>query len=169
MNTPMMWPGVRQPVAVAADAARIEPGDEVIGVSVGDKHRAYHLHALDNPGRQVVNDLLGDVPVTVTYSDRANHVSVFTGPNKGKPLDMGIGGWLQGRMAVTLNQILYDQETGAATNPGVNSYVVPRYEFVRVSWQEWRAAHPDTDIYLGAPPNLAPPGGDQKTKGGTSS
>jgi hypothetical protein len=156
LNTPMMWPGVRQPVAVAVDAAQVEPDDEVIGVSAGGKHRAYLIRALNNLSQQVINDLLGDVPVTVTYSDRADHVSVFTGPMKGKPLDMGFGGWIQGRMVVTLNQLLYDQETGMSSNPTVNSYTLPRHESVRMTWQQWHTAHPDTDIYLGDTPNGAP-------------
>jgi hypothetical protein len=149
MSTPMVWPGVRQPIAVSAGEAQIEDEAEVIGVSAGGSSRAYLVRAFNNPATQVVNDLLGDVPISVTFCDRTRHAAVFTGPANGKPLEMSFGGWMQGRMVVVLNQSFYEQKSGASTNANLNPYVLPAHDCVQTTWKAWRAAHPDTDIYLG--------------------
>src|SRR5438105_7303951 len=93
MSTPFIVPGIDRPAAVPADEADLDANTEVIGVVVGGKARAYVLAALRGPMHHVVNDVLGADPVTVTYSDRADCVRVFTGPAAGRPLDFGLGGW----------------------------------------------------------------------------
>src|SRR5947208_2927435 len=64
----------------------------VIGVSAGGRHRAYVLQAFLLNEARIANDLLGEVPVTVTYCDLSDCVRVFTGPGKGR-LRVALGGW----------------------------------------------------------------------------
>jgi hypothetical protein len=148
-STPMIWPGVRQPAATPADAAIVAADAEVIGVSVGTNHRAYLVRALNNPSTQVVNDLLGDTPITIAYCDRTRRARAFTGPRNSPPLDMMFGGWVRGKMVVALNQFFYDQDSGRSTNPEMNDSALPLYPCEQTTWEAWRAAHPTTDIYVG--------------------
>jgi hypothetical protein len=48
----------------AADA-QMAPADRVIGVSIGDDHRAYSTAQLSS--HEVVNDTIGGIPVAVTW------------------------------------------------------------------------------------------------------
>jgi len=45
--------------------AQMAPSDRVIGVSIGDDHRAYSTAQLSS--HEVVNDTIGGVPVAVTW------------------------------------------------------------------------------------------------------
>ncbi len=51
------------------------PGDRVIGVTLGGQARAYPLIVLN--WHEIVNDTLGGVPITVTYSPLCDAVAVF--------------------------------------------------------------------------------------------
>ena len=53
---------------MSRDEARLASGVSVVGVSVGDQHRAYPLYVLKN--HQVVNDRVGDVPAEGLTQDR---------------------------------------------------------------------------------------------------
>jgi hypothetical protein len=154
-STPMVWPGVRQPAAKSVDDAGIADDAEVVGISVGTRHRAYLVRALDNPSTQVVNDVLGETPVTIAYCERTRRARAFTGPQDGKPLDMMFGGWIGSKMVVALNQFFYDQETGRSTSPEMNDSALPIYPCEQTTWKTWRAAHPTTDIYVGGPAEQA--------------
>ena len=52
-------------VTGAEAAAQMAPADRVIGVSVGDDHRAYSTSQLSS--HEVVNDTIGGIPVAVTW------------------------------------------------------------------------------------------------------
>jgi hypothetical protein len=52
-------------VTGAVAEAQMAPSDRVIGVSIGDDHRAYSTAQLSS--HEVVNDTIGGVPVAVTW------------------------------------------------------------------------------------------------------
>ena len=52
-------------VSAAEADAQLAPEDLVLGVSVGDDHRAYGVAFLSS--REVVNDVIGGVPLAVTW------------------------------------------------------------------------------------------------------
>jgi hypothetical protein len=54
--------------------------DLVIGVALKDTARAYPLKFLAAPGQEVVNDRLGDEPVTVTWNPALRSAVVFHNP-----------------------------------------------------------------------------------------
>jgi hypothetical protein len=149
-------PAVRHPPVVPAGEAGLADGAAVIGLSEGGRHRAYVLAGLAPVDRHVLNDTLGGRPVTVTYCDRTGRAAVFTGPPGGEPLDVAVGGWDGGTAAgcllLRVGPVWYRQDTGAAVGGGPDGrFPYPRHAFVRTTWGEWRAAHPDTDVYLGPP------------------
>jgi len=91
----------------------------------------------------VVNDLIERVPVTVTYCDLRNCVRAFTTATESDdPLAIRVRG--------------FDDRDGLLLE--INGDVVPQAsETVSIerlavelsTWKDWKAAHPDTDIYLG--------------------
>ena len=60
-------PAIDRPVFVRADSAGyfVKPGDQVIGIAGNGVAKAYPIELLN--GREVVNDVLDDQPVTVTW------------------------------------------------------------------------------------------------------
>jgi hypothetical protein len=139
--TPFIRPGIRQPPTVPADAATIEPDDMIIGVSVGNVHRAYVSAAMSSVETHVINDLIGGVPVSVAFCDRTRCARAFTAKDRINPLEIELGGWSGDQMWLRVDgQML-----------GLNSDDIP-YEQVTVetcTWSQWKEDHPDTDVFVG--------------------
>src|SRR5438132_1440079 len=68
--TPFFYPGINEPPTVPAAQATLADDEEVIGVSVDGRSRAYCTSAFLGPQRHVVNDMLFDRPITVPFWDR---------------------------------------------------------------------------------------------------
>jgi hypothetical protein len=132
-----------------------QPADSapVIGVSAAGRHRAYLLQAFLRADRHVYNDLLGDVPVSVTYCDLDDCTKVFTGPAQDRPLDIAVGGADASRprkMLLRAGSKLYWQDTRKALEGDpADSFPYTEIQFERTTWGQWRKAHPDTELYTG--------------------
>ena len=144
---------VRQPAVVSAEEAGLKDDDEVIGVSAEGRHRAYLLSALLPLGGHVVNDLVGEVPVTVAYCDRSDCTKVFTSPSGAPAHNMTVGGWDNrfGGQALLLRIGFsrYRQDNQELVAGDVKPFPYAPSDFVRTTWGRWRQEHPDTDVYLG--------------------
>jgi hypothetical protein len=129
---------------------------EVIGVSAAGRHRAYVLQALLRPDSHVVNDLLDNVPFTVTYCDLSDCVRVFTAPQRGRPLDIAVGGsdaQQAKKMLLRIGSTRYWQDTGLPLKDNASApFPYVKTHFERTTWGKWRKAHPDTDVYVGKEP-----------------
>ena len=151
-------PGIVRPPVVAAADASLDDGEPVIGVIAGNKHRAYRLRALAvDRGSHIVNDVLGDVPISVTHCDLRRCTRLFTADTHGEPLPLSQGGLRDGKMLLKWDGRRYDQETAAplvASSPPLPYVSIPAEE---TTWGQWRQAHPDTDVYVDPPP-LPPEG-----------
>jgi hypothetical protein len=123
----------------------------VIGVSAGGKHRAYPLRLVVRREQHVLNDLMGYTAVTVTYCDLDNCVRVFGEANRRKALDVDIGGADPSRprkMVIRVGTDLFWQDTGLPFEEGSRRrFPYERIEYERTTWGQWRAAHPDSDVY----------------------
>lgn len=163
MSTPLLMPGIRLPPSVPAGAAGLDDAEAVIGVSAGGKERAYLVSAFGRVPNQVVNDLLGDVPVTVTHDARAGHTVVYTSDQRGAPLDLGVAGQDGGRLVLYAGRFFFFQESGQGLNPAAfDDFAYPTLPFERMSWRAWREAHGETDAYVGLPELSLPPGRDPR-------
>ncbi len=60
-------PAILEPEFVGADIADqwMEPGEQVLGLSINGEHRAYSVPLLSR--HEIVNDVVGGVPVAVTW------------------------------------------------------------------------------------------------------
>jgi hypothetical protein len=149
-------PVVQLPPVFRADKIRLRDKTQVIGVSAGRRHRAYLIEALVPLETHVVNDLLGEMPVTVSFCDRKECVRVFADQNAHAPLAVSVGGWVSdrkskaGSMLLRVGEDLYRQDVAQPVDghaAGPFPYVTIPFE--RTSWKEWYGAHPDTDVYVG--------------------
>jgi hypothetical protein len=143
--------GLRTPATRTADRAALAESEEVIGVEVGGRARAYRLGALKDRSRHVVNDVVAGVPVSVTYCDLNECVRAFSGAPGGEPLDVAVGGMKGNRMVLAVAGRYVFQDSGEPIDTGARRAALPCGPFpaARVSWRSWREAHPDTDVYVG--------------------
>src|SRR5262249_13987536 len=155
-------PGVCQPPTRTADDAGLRDDAEVIGVCAGGHSRAYYVGAMARPERHVINDVLGDQPVTATFCDRTRCSRVFAGTPGEGPLDVGVAGWMSNSLALRVGGEDYSQKTGRCLSRVWGGRIpYEEHPHVRTTWKEWRQAHPDTDVYVGplaAGPAPASPG-----------
>ncbi len=143
--------GLQKPQTLPATAAKLADGDEVIGLLVNGKPRAYWLKALKYPPWHIVNDVVVGVPVSVTYCDRTDCTRVYTSGQSSTPLDVNLAGLYGSEMVVKVGSVLYFQETGKPFEPGAGVPSLPYadYPWERTSWREWRQRHPETDVFIG--------------------
>ncbi|MGP0063554.1 MAG: DUF3179 domain-containing (seleno)protein [Isosphaeraceae bacterium] len=147
----------KPPVVRASETTLIRPDDYVIGVIVGGKARAYRLLSFDDESGHHVNDLVGDVPVSVTYCNISHCVRVYTDASKHEPLDVEVSGLMNGKMIVKLGGILYFNQSGVPVEPAKNPPPIP-YDLITpyfMTWKDWKHLHPDTEVFEGKPTAVA--------------
>lgn len=113
----------------------------LVGVVVGQEPRAYLLYAMRGMSSHVVNDLIADTPVSVTYCDKADCARVFTSERSGEPLDLWLGGWMKQQMAVWLNERMYVQKS--------SEIPLDDLPFERTTWGDWKTRHSSTLVFTG--------------------
>jgi len=138
------------------DDPRFEPVDEVDWISddeavlslrVGEVERAYPIRIM--AWHEIVNDVIDDVPVAVTYCPLCNSAVAFDRRVDGEVLDFGTSGSLYLSALV-----MYDRQTetlwthfdGRAvigTMVGTDLEVLP---VATVSWRDFRDANPDGEV-----------------------
>jgi hypothetical protein len=143
-------PGIREPRAVPAADAGLGDDEPVVGVQAGGRARAYRVGALSmGQATHVVNDVLGGVPVSVTYCNMHHCARTFTGAAAGGPLALSQGGLVTGSMVLRAGGRRYRQDSGAALDPDAPPFPYAAYPREETTWGQWRRAHPDSDVYLG--------------------
>ena len=147
-------PGVTRPPTASAERASLRGDEEVIGVVVGGRARAYRLGALEVRTNHVVNDLIGGTPISVTYCDISRCLRVYTEPTMNTPLDIEVGGLHVvdgGEMVLKVAGKYYFQRSGLALGVGPGSGLLPYglIEPARTTWREWVRRHPETDVFEG--------------------
>ncbi len=156
----IVWGGVRvdgipaldQPAFIAADeASYLAPEDKVFGVAINGDVRAYPLRILD--WHEMANDVVGGVPVSLTYCTLCGAAILFEGRVEGRatPFTFGSSGLLY-----RSNKLMYDRETGSLWNQFTGRPVVgpltgsditlDLLPIELTSWADWRARHPGTRV-----------------------
>ncbi len=98
-------PSIDDPVFVSvAEAADLPETEPVIGFAVGDDRRAYPLRILI--WHEIVNDVVGGVPVAVTFCPLCNAAIVFDRRVDGETLEFGTTGKLRNS-----DLVMYDRQT----------------------------------------------------------
>ena len=142
-------PAVDHPqyLSVADADGWLEPREPVAVIEAGGHVRAYPIQVLT--WHEIVNDQLGDLPVTVTFCPLCNTAIAFDRRFDDQVLDFGTTGRLY-----YSNLIMYDRQTETwwqqATGEGIaGAYAGSRLRFVplaMVSWEDFKASFPDGDV-----------------------
>jgi len=151
-------PAVQQPPALPAQKAALDEDTPVVGVVAGGRARAYLVEAFEHgPASHVVNDAIGEVPVSVTHCDISGCTRVFTGAAAGGVPDLSCGGVRGYRLVLKSDGHLYRQDTGESLDEGGPPFPYGAYPAEVTQWGAWRQAHPGTDVYMGAVDEATPP------------
>jgi len=142
-------PAIDEPKFVSVEEADawLKPQEPVVLVQVGDDARAYPIQIL--MWHEIVNDTVGEVPVTVTYCPLCNTGIAFERTFEGQVLDFGTTGRLH-----FSNLIMYDRQTETwwqqATGEGiVGEFTGRQLAFVpapMISWGDFKATYPDGKV-----------------------
>ena len=98
-------PSIDDPQFVEASAiSNLQPDEPVISLKIGDDARAYPLGILI--WHEIVNDIVGGQPVTITYCPLCNSAMVFERNVNGRILDFGTTGKLRNS-----DLVMYDRQT----------------------------------------------------------
>ncbi|MGD8969590.1 MAG: DUF3179 domain-containing (seleno)protein, partial [Anaerolineae bacterium] len=142
-------PAIDAPRFVSVEEADewLEPQEPVILVEVGDVEKAYPIQIL--MWHEIVNDVIGDTPVAVTFCPLCNTGIAFERTFDGQVLDFGTTGRLR-----FSNLVMYDRQTETwwqqATGEAIaGEFTGRRLTFVpaaMVAWEDFKEAHPDADV-----------------------
>ncbi len=98
-------PSIDDPKFISVGSIRdIDPREPVIGVEIGGEAKAYPLRVL--VWHEIVNDIVGGIPVVVTYCPLCNAAIVFDRRAAGRALEFGTTGKLR-----KSDLVMYDRAT----------------------------------------------------------
>jgi Protein of unknown function (DUF3179) len=138
------------PRTYAVDQVSLADYEEVLGISAGNKCRAYLVRAMNGqPNVHVVDDLLDGIPVSIAHCDRTRCTKVFSGDKKGTILRLSYGGFVNDQMLIHVNGVNYYQESLQPVIRNQAEFPLQEFKFEETTWKKWKTAHPDTDIYVG--------------------
>ena len=141
-------PSIDNPVFAGIDESRfMSDSDTVVGVEINGEAKAYPLFIL--VWHEIVNDRVGDVPVSVTYCPLCYTSQVFERVIDGQEVEFGTSGKLYNS-----NLLMYDRFTesywsqalGLAVTGELSGYSLDLIPFDIITWGDWKALHPDTVV-----------------------
>jgi len=145
-------PALDNPAMTTASAASyLNPDDPVFGVEINGDARAYPLRIAN--WHEMVNDLVGGVPVSLAYCTLCGSGILFDGRVAGRaePFTFGSSGLLY-----RSNKLMYDKQTDSLWEQFTGRPVVGRLAGSKIelkvlplvlsSWSEWRSRHPETRV-----------------------
>ncbi len=131
----------------AASARELKPTDRVLGLRLEGEARAYPVAILN--WHEVVNDVLGGVPVAVTYCPLCGTGVAYKAEVDGRPLQFGVSGLLYNS-----DVLLYDRQTESlwsqilsrAVSGPLRDQALTMIALEHTTWADWQARHPDSAV-----------------------
>ena len=140
-------PALTLPQTESGDVDFMQPDDRVLGVVVNGEARAYPFFILW--WHEVVNDIVGNEPIAVTYCPLTGSGLTFSSRVDGVALEFGVSG-----LVFENNLMMFDRATESLwpqmlsqSRCGVasGSRLTP-IPTVETTWSEWRRRHPSTTV-----------------------
>ena len=153
-------PSIDKPKFVAiGDVSDLGAKEPVVGFAVNGEARAYPLRILI--WHEIVNDKIGDVPVSVTYCPLCNSAVVFDRRFDGKVLDFGTTGKLRNS-----DLVMYDRQTETWWQQFTGEGIVGRYTGKQLktfparleSFERFAKRHPEGQVLVPNVPSMRPYG-----------
>ncbi|MEL6946689.1 MAG: DUF3179 domain-containing protein [Pseudomonadota bacterium] len=127
----------------------LDDREPVIGLSIKGDHRAYPLRIMT--WHEIVNDVVGGKPVTVTYCPLCNAAIVFEATLDGVRMDFGTTGKLR-----KSDLIMYDRQsdswwqqfTGKAIAGAMLGKTLALVPARLENWRQFRERHPDGRVLV---------------------
>lgn len=156
----IVWGGVRVDGIPSLDSPKMTPAaaadwladdDLVYGIEINGDARAYPLRVMG--WHEMMNDVVGDVPVAIAYCTLCGAAILFETEVEGreKPFVFGSSGFLY-----RSNKLMFDRETDSLWNQftgkpvtgplrgsGIELKVRP---IATTTWARWRNRHPSTTV-----------------------
>ncbi len=150
----MDFPGVTRPETIHAEEVTLAEDTEVIGVTVDGEPRAYMLQALVPIEGHVVNDVLADRPISVTYCDLQDCVRVYTDDHSTEPLPLDVGGYHktfhEGTMLIKRGGKRFRHDNSQRFDESGDPLPYRNWAYERTTWKAWHRKHPSSTIYVGS-------------------
>lgn len=143
-------PSIDNPMfELATGSSKLADTEPVVTVKIGDDARAYPLQILT--WHEIVNDVVGDVPIAVTYCPLCNSAPVFERRLDGKLLDFGTTGKLKDS-----NLIMYDRQTETWWQQFTGEAIVGEMTGKKLaliparleSWAQFKQTNPDGRVLV---------------------
>ena len=142
---PDALPSLDEPPFVRARSVWfLQEREPVIALEIDGDARAYPLQIL--MWHEIVNDVVGGVPVAVTYCPLCNSAVVYERTVDDLILEFGVSGRL-----LNSSLVMYDRQTGTLWSHYTGGGVVGELTGTElathpvsiVAWADWKAAHPN--------------------------
>ena len=139
-------PSIDNPVFVGVqNSGFVSDSDVVIGLEINGEVKAYPLFIL--VWHEIVNDIVGGVPVSVTYCPLCYTNQVFERIINGQDVEFGTSGKLYNSnllMYDRLTESYWSQALGMAVTGELSGYQLNLIPFDVITWGDWKTLHPDT-------------------------
>ncbi len=141
-------PSIDDPKFAHAEEAEFMSGsDVVIGLEIEGEAKAYPLSIL--VWHEIVNDVVGGIPVAVTYCPLCYTSQVFERALGDRVVEFGTSGKLYNS-----NLVMYDRTTGTYWSQALGAAIkgelagqrLGTVPFDVIRWDDWREVHPDTVV-----------------------
>ncbi|MBI3842744.1 MAG: DUF3179 domain-containing protein [Thaumarchaeota archaeon] len=139
-------PSIDHPKFVQASKAQfLKDDDLVIGLNINGEKKAYPLFIL--VWHEIVNDKIGDTPVTVTYCPLCFTTQVFDRTINGTEVEFGTSGKLYNS-----NLVMYDRYTGSYWSQALGrsitgelaGFELKKITFDVARWKDWKSLYPES-------------------------
>lgn len=150
-------PSIDHPEFGDPEETELNPGDPVFGVLKNGVAKAYSQRILVH--HEIVNDRIGELPVSVTYCPLTGTAQGF---ERGGT-EFGVSGRLLNSNLVMYNREfggLWPQILGTSIEGPARGFSLPEFRVHWTTWGEWRAAFPETGVLLPEADTLRPYGLD---------
>jgi hypothetical protein len=141
------------PIVPVAEATKaIQPGELVLGVTIGDESRAYPLNVLvEEPRRKAVNDTLGGQAIVTTWCDACHSGITYARDVEGRTLTFAPSGQLW-RDSMVLYDVqtrtLWSQLAGEAKIGPLEGKRLRPIPSIVTDWESWRRLYPQSTVLV---------------------
>jgi hypothetical protein len=142
-------PPVVDPPAVSPEKITGLDGDDlVLGLEINGQSRAYPINFISEPETEVLNDVLGGVPIAVTWCTRCSNGVVYERRVDGEPIILRVAGmlWRDNLVMVDRTSTLWSQLSGDAMRGPRKGESLTSVPAALTDWKSWQRDYPATTV-----------------------